>query len=666
MANEAVIAAAAANRDVSKAEPGPFQDCRDVVHIAVFFDGTGNNRKADGEGKDENGKDIAAAESKKWSNVARMYEGAEDEPGKAVYKIYVSGIGTKYNGKAVNWLDSPNVWIEDNLKGLGFGGGGDRRLYQGDDNVNDRLRDALITNAKALGGQVSKYATENTTKSFQEVNAALSKHRLIKVINVSIFGFSRGAALARAFSNRIVNSCEPEGEVLLYQGYPLTIRFMGVFDTVASFGLPSVNVKLPFVEKDLTVPVQVERCVHYVAGNEVRFSFPVDLIRKDGKLIGNWVEKTYPGVHSDVGGGYAPKAQDIDNNYSRIPMRDMMTEAVTSGVRMMSYKTARETRFALFQKFFECRTDTETAYKNYVAACGPFTGTIEQQMKQHQKGLFSAYGTMNRAGTESVQQRRRRENFWARLGPSDMAREIEHYRAAAKLDEWVRISSKLHAYVQYVKPMQWQVDAWDTTAKDTTVEFVSMFVHDSKVDFLSNVVEPFSYFKPRGVSESTKSIWQEGGAWVNDAAHKVATSVEAGYKATEKEVVKAAQYTQKKVSEGADYTERKAKEGIEYAKRKEQEAEDLVKRKYKQGEKYVTKKADQVEKEAERLYDKGSHWVKSTKDEIVKDANEAATSAKKKANQVYDESAKVIDKAGKEVKKESNELYQSAKKFFGF
>lgn len=43
MANDALTACIAANRDVPASKPGPFQDCTDIVHIAVFFDGTGNN-----------------------------------------------------------------------------------------------------------------------------------------------------------------------------------------------------------------------------------------------------------------------------------------------------------------------------------------------------------------------------------------------------------------------------------------------------------------------------------------------------------------------------------------------------------------------------------------------------------------------------------------------
>lgn len=31
-------------------------------------------------------------------------------------------------------------------------------------------------------------------------------------------------------------------------------------------------------------------------------------------------------------------------------------------------------------------------------------------------------------------------------------------------------------------------------------------------------IEPFSYFRPRGVHESTNSVWQEGGNWIRSKA----------------------------------------------------------------------------------------------------------------------------------------------------
>ncbi len=656
MANDAIQCAAAANRDVPQGKPKPIQDCSDVVHIAVFFDGTGNNKDAD-------------ESDHKWSNVARMYFSAQrfalDNKGKFYYTIYISGVGTRYNGKAVDWISSAGVWLQDSsIPGMGFGTGGDRRLDQGDDAVSDRLRDVLIANAKAQGGPIGLYASASTNKSFSEVNAALGKHRLIKVINLSIFGFSRGAALARAFSNRVIKDCKQDGDQLTYHGYPLRLNFMGIFDTVASFGVPSENARLPFEERDLIVSKKIERCVHFVAAHEVRFSFPVDLIRKNGKLAGDWLERTYPGVHSDVGGGYAPHDQMIDNNQARIPMREMMREATAHGVRLYGYDIFKKAFFQQFTERLECRTETEVAYNNYMAVCGPPTGTIEQQMRQHQKVFFSACGTMHRKGIKTPGERGLEKDKYKYLGPKGMAWEVAKYRKAVKLGKWVRFGgATVNSYAQYVKPQEWQLAAWDTTASDGVVDFVSKFIHDSKVDFIGNLVEPFSYFKPRGVEESSISIWQEGGNWIGSKAKAVEQTAESTYDVAKNEAGKAKDATLKAAKDAADAArtkaevaaafakqkaaeakdaavraydataqaakeaaeaaQRKAEEASEFAKHKAKEAENAASRAYEATAKVtkdasvaVGEKTDELERGAQRLYEKGKHWVQHTAHEL--------------------------------------------------
>ena len=87
-----------------------------------------------------------------------------------------------------------------------------------------------------------------------------------------------------------------------------------------------------------------------------------------------------------------------------------------------------------------------------------------------------------------------------------MAWEIDKYRTAAKIGKWVRVSNPVNTYAQFVKPLNWQIAAWDTKAPQSAVDFVAKFIHDSKVDFIGNLAEPFSYFKSRGVEESSISI----------------------------------------------------------------------------------------------------------------------------------------------------------------
>ncbi len=52
-----------------------------------------------------------------------------------------------------------------------------------------------MVNARKQGGELARIANENQNESFEKLNRALAGHRLIKVINISIFGFSRSCGV---------------------------------------------------------------------------------------------------------------------------------------------------------------------------------------------------------------------------------------------------------------------------------------------------------------------------------------------------------------------------------------------------------------------------------------------------------------------------------------
>ncbi len=617
MANDALTAACAAHRDVPSVPPGPFQDCTDVVHLSVFFDGTGNNKDAD-------------EAPRRWSNVARLWRSALINSAQVpnTYPIYISGPGTQFNGDATGWVDGRRLWAEDTLGGMGFGAGGDRRMAFGADNVNQRLRDVLIANARRQGGELAQYAQAYGDKGFSEVNQKLGKHRLIKVINLSVFGFSRGAALARAFVNRVLAACERKGDQLLYQGYPIRMNFLGLFDTVASFGVPAQNVRLPWDERELIVPREVERCVHFVAAHELRYAFPVDLISQGGRLNGNWVETLYPGVHSDVGGGYEPINQGISNNYARVPMRDMMGEAVVNGVRMLAYGQVRQVNFPLFQERFECLPPTEAAYRARRAAV-PHGGDLRSQRLAHMRLLYSAYGTLHRRQQKGAGDTVRDSSTWKSLfGPRGMAWEVNKYRTAAAMGRSgitlpaVRLSDAANQYAQYVKPQDWQLQAWDANATDAVADFVRDFVHDSKVDFIGNI-EPFSYFRLRTMQESTRSVWNETGDWIADRSHEVSQAAQRGARQVQRSAEQSLEAAQARAraarvaaQRAYEHARAKALEAYDSAKHRSIEAYLAGQQQAQEAYEHARQVAEAAERaathrvnEGRRLLEQGVEWI---------------------------------------------------------
>jgi len=119
------------------------------------------------------------------------------------------------------------------------------------------------------------------------------------LINVSVFGFSRGAAEARAYCNWILECCKKKDGGYTFCGIPVRFQFLGLFDTVASVGLADSSPiggdgLMDWADGTMEIPEAVERCVHYVAAHEIRKSFPVSTARNGKSYPANCLEVVYP------------------------------------------------------------------------------------------------------------------------------------------------------------------------------------------------------------------------------------------------------------------------------------------------------------------------------------------------------------------------------------
>ena len=162
--------------------------------------------------------------------------------------------------------------------------------------------------------------------------------------DIDIIGFSRGAALAVHFANKI-----GEEGVKLNNGQVerTKVRFLGVWDTVGSFGL-SFNTFINFQEINLgwninTVHNCVEQCFHAMALDERRETFNVTRLDPNNQYD-NIHEVWFRGVHSDVGGG--------NNNVARsnIALQWMVEQARTCGLPINEAK-AKLPRYIEINRF---------------------------------------------------------------------------------------------------------------------------------------------------------------------------------------------------------------------------------------------------------------------------------------------------------------------------
>ena len=125
---------------------------------------------------------------------------------------------------------------------------------------------------------------------------------------INLVGFSRGAALALDFANRIAKRgiVDAGGRVVTRQP---VIDFIGLFDVVGSFGIPISLGPFKFQEWNvghtLALPenIDVSNCFHALALDERRRTFMVT------RITGAY-EVWFAGVHSDVGGGNGNTARN--------------------------------------------------------------------------------------------------------------------------------------------------------------------------------------------------------------------------------------------------------------------------------------------------------------------------------------------------------------------
>ncbi|WP_350307038.1 T6SS phospholipase effector Tle1-like catalytic domain-containing protein [Photorhabdus viridis] len=359
--------------------------CCKTLHVSLFFDGTGNNLY----------NDLYQAVPNHPTNIARLFQttigagyagGAAGKPllddvdstGGKYFKYYIPGVGTPF--PEINDLDYSTL-------GLAAADRGEDRINWAllrlidvlkrvlandkiDDTACQKSLEAMATtwHTLGLGGAHNRYG--EFYKQFARLKRELviarsqpgrGKSKLLGM-KLYVYGFSRGAAEARAFVNWLAellppprgdnlkpsqclqakNETDPDGNL------PISVEFLGLFDTVASVGVshvvPVVEGHMAWADGTQELPAEaiygglVKRCVHLVSTHEQRLSFPMDSIRRsDGTYPTGSTEVIYPGVHSDLGGGYPPgdQGKSIGKTdgllLSQIALHEMYAAAFQSG-----------------------------------------------------------------------------------------------------------------------------------------------------------------------------------------------------------------------------------------------------------------------------------------------------------------------------------------------
>ncbi|WP_241617648.1 T6SS phospholipase effector Tle1-like catalytic domain-containing protein [Rosenbergiella epipactidis] len=334
-----------------------------TLTVGVFFDGTGNNRA--------NADDLRLAYAhcanlvgeERAKACAKYEERARAGLGNASWQgghTNISRLFDLYKSDTVIAEDQMEAQVKAYVSGIGTADG------ESDSVLGMALGSSLIRQFK---GVVTK-----TDEALEEIASALnifiSRNRdkvAIAKVQFDVFGFSRGAAAARHFANRVMHQ-DAAIAAAIENGLDMAghhgkaageVRFLGVFDTVAAIGSllnfygvngrsnPGVNLELR--------PSVAQKVFQISAMHECRYNFSLN------SIAGMWPELSLPGAHSDIGGGYNAGEDEI----SLLTMPDFeVTRDSTDEMQTAVYRQAEKMRQALYSlpalKYLMPHSEVET------------------------------------------------------------------------------------------------------------------------------------------------------------------------------------------------------------------------------------------------------------------------------------------------------------------
>ena len=229
--------------------------------LVFNFDGTGNEpNDAEKFEEDESISNIMKLHVLMGGGFTQDTSSTKTPEGRPQITYYYNGIGTRENGISIPLVSSLRKTIN-------------------------------MTIAPSFG---------DARKILKEAKADFDEAGYTPGDTLAVFGFSRGAALARKFVSMLLDEDPKDGKP------KPEVSFLGVFDTVAAMN--GIHRKGDRISSDVvfengTLNPRIKKAVHVLSLDEDRVPFTPTLINKDEKKD-RILEIWFPGVHSDIGGGY--------------------------------------------------------------------------------------------------------------------------------------------------------------------------------------------------------------------------------------------------------------------------------------------------------------------------------------------------------------------------
>jgi uncharacterized protein (DUF2235 family) len=271
--------------------------------IIIYADGTWNSPVSK-----ENGKPVTTNVFKSF--IKTIQDKCDDDCKQVAY--YHEGVGTG------NWLDR----FVGGITGKGI-----------DDNIKDIYR--VIVENYELGDEIFLFGFSRGAYTVRSLAGMIRNCGILRKHNQHKINKAYDIYRSRSKENH------PNGEESVvfrsHYSYPLEktkIKFIGVWDTVGSLGIPLKLILLnqnKYRFHDVKLSSIVEHAYHSISIDEKRAFFQPTLWQKQSesefaqqKLEQCW----FRGVHSDVGGGY------LKDNLFLIPMHYLIKKAQFHGLKI--------------------------------------------------------------------------------------------------------------------------------------------------------------------------------------------------------------------------------------------------------------------------------------------------------------------------------------------
>ncbi|PIT58166.1 T6SS phospholipase effector Tle1-like catalytic domain-containing protein [Snodgrassella alvi] len=277
-------------------------------------------------------------------------------------KLYVVGFsrGAAEARTFINWLldylldRDENAAARAQLEQL--------QAQQAQERINQRQDNRAAAAAAAEAAAAAKQDAPDKDKDKAPAAAALASPVNSAADKAAIQRVQAQAAAMRSTAPKTApkgkDATAPAGEQayqgieLKLLGIPIYIEMCGLFDTVATVGMSPlvamVTGHCSWAHRTMSLQRAgsagfVKNCYQFVSAHEQRKSFSVDSICVDGGYPkGNFKEYVYPGVHSDIGGGYPPGEQ-FKSNYgmghvlAQITLHDMYARCWQHGMPLQVF-----------------------------------------------------------------------------------------------------------------------------------------------------------------------------------------------------------------------------------------------------------------------------------------------------------------------------------------